>query len=168
MESIRMKNIRMESVKIKSIRMKCIPMESIKIKSIPMKSIRMENIRMESIRMKSIRMERIRMNSMRKKSIRMKKRVQMKSIRMEKVYEWKEVCEWKVYEWKVFELKIVQNEKQPSNVFLTKRNGKCTQPNKKVVPSDNKCIWSKVNLGYGNVTIQLWHDCITWANGYNT
>ena len=71
-----------------------------------------------------------------------------------KVYEWK-VYEWKVCEWKVYELKIVWNEKQPSNVFLTKRNGKCTQPNKKVVTSDSKCRWSNVNLGYGNVAIQL-------------
>ena len=39
--------------------------------------------------------------------------------------------------------------------FLTKQNGKCTQPNKKVVISDSKCTWSNVNLGYGNVTIQL-------------
>ena len=30
----------------------------------------------------------------------------------------------KVYEWKLYGLDIVQNEKQPSNVFLTKRNGK--------------------------------------------
>ena len=39
----------------------------------------------------------------------------------------------------IYELKIAQNEKQPSKVFLTKRNGKCTQPNKKVVTSDSKC-----------------------------
>ena len=87
----------------------------------------------------------------------MEKRVQTKNILMKKVYEWK-----------VYELKIVLNEKQPLNVFLTKRNGKCTQTNKKVVVSDSKCTWSNVNLGYGNITIQLWHDCITGANGYNT
>ena len=35
----------------------------------------------------------------------------------------------KVYEWKVYEF----NEEQPSNVFFAKPNGKCIQPNKKVV-----------------------------------
>ena len=39
--------------------------------------------------------------------------------------------------------------------ILTKRNEKCTQPYKKVVPSDSKWTWSNVNLGYGKVTIQL-------------
>ena len=73
----------------------------------------------------------------------MEKRVQTKNILMKKVYEWK-----------VYELKIVLNEKQPSNVFLTKRNGKCNQTNK-VVVSDSKCTWSNVNLGYGKMTIQL-------------
>ena len=65
----------------------------------------------------------------------------------EKGNKWK-VYEWKKYEWKVYELKIVQNGKQPSNVLQNKIN-------KKVVPSDSKCTWSNVNLGYGNVTIQL-------------
>ena len=40
---------------------------------------------------------------------------------------------------KVYELKIVWNEKQPLNVFLTKRNGKRTKPNNKVVLLDYKC-----------------------------
>ena len=53
------------------------------------------------------------------------------------------------------------NEKQPSNVFLTERNGKWTTPNKKVVLSYSKCTWSNADLEYGNVTIQLHHDCIT-------
>ena len=75
----------------------------------------------------------------------------------EKYMNWK----WKVYEWKVSELEIVENEKQPSNVFLTKRYGKCIQPNEKVVPLDSKCTWSNVNLWYGKVTIQsmtAWHE----------
>ena len=38
-----------------------------------------------------------------------------------------------------YSLKIVQNEKQPSNVFLTKQNGKFTQPNKKAVLPHSKC-----------------------------
>ena len=33
----------------------------------------------------------------------------------------------------------IQNEKQPSNVFLTKPSGKCTQPNKTLILSDSKC-----------------------------
>ena len=39
--------------------------------------------------------------------------------------------------------------------FLTKPNGKCTHPIKKVVISDIKCTWSNVNLGDGNVIIEL-------------
>ena len=30
-----------------------------------------------------------------------------------------------------------------------------TDKNKKVVPSDSMCTWSNVNLGYGNMTLQL-------------
>ena len=86
----------------------------------------MESMRMESIRMKSIRMNSIRMKSIRMESIR------MKSIRMKS-----------------------KTEKQLPNVFLTKRNGKCTQPDRKVVTLGSKCIWSNVNLGYWNMTIQL-------------
>ena len=74
----------------------------------------------------------------------MEKRVQTKNILMKKVYEWK-----------VFELKIVLNEKQPLNVFLTKRNGKRTKPNNKVVLLDYKCTWPNVNFAYGNVTMKL-------------
>ena len=54
------------------------------------------------------------------------------------------------------------SEKQPSNVFLTKWNGKCTQLNKKVVLLDSKCTWSNIN----------WDSqrdyAIKWANSYNT
>ena len=103
-----------------------------------------EKYEMKSIRMKSIGMESI-----------LIKTIRMKSIRMKKLYQWKKVYEWKVYKWKVYELKIVKNEKQPSNVFLVKLNGKCTQPNKKILPLDSTCTWSNVNLGYSNVTIQL-------------
>ena len=48
-----------------------------------------------------------------------------------------------------------ENKMEPSKIFLTKRNEKCTQPSKRVVLSDYKCIWSNVNLWYGNMTIQL-------------
>lgn len=37
----------------------------------------------------------------------------------------------KVYKWKVCELKVLQNEKQPLNVFLIKLNRTCTQTNKR-------------------------------------
>ena len=37
----------------------------------------------------------------------------------------------KVYKWKVCELKVLQNEKQPLNVFLIKLNRMCTQTNKR-------------------------------------
>ena len=37
----------------------------------------------------------------------------------------------KVYKWKVYELKVLQNEKQPLNVFLIKLNRMCTQTNKR-------------------------------------
>ena len=77
--------------------------------------------------------------SIRIKSMPMKQKVQIKSIRMKKVYEWKKAYEWKTennIEWKT-----------PFKCFLTKRKGKCTQPNNKVVPSDSKCTWSIVNLG---------------------
>ena len=50
----------------------------------------------------------------------------------------KKVNKWKAYAQKVYELKKVQNEKQSSNFFLTKPNRKSTQPNKKVVLSDNQ------------------------------
>ena len=73
------------------------------------------------------------------KSMQMKK-----SIRMER---------WKVYEWKVYKLKIIWNEKEASKCLFNKTKCKCTQPNKKVVPSDSKCTWSNVNLEYGNMTI---------------
>ena len=80
----------------------------------------------------------------------------MKSFRMNKIHETKKIVNEKnVFGWRVYELKIVQNEKQPSNDFLTKPNGKCTQLNKKVVLSDSNCAWLNVNEGYGNVTIQI-------------
>ena len=62
----------------------------------------------------------------------------MKSVRMEKkesklydqkLYEKKQTL--KVYKWKVCELKVLQNEKQPLNVFLIKLNRTCTQTNKR-------------------------------------
>ena len=37
----------------------------------------------------------------------------------------------KVYKWKVYELKVLQNEKQLLNVFLIKLNRMCTQTNKR-------------------------------------
>ena len=55
----------------------------------------------------------MRIKIIRIKSIRTKKIKQMKSIRI-----------------KVNELIIAQNEKQHSNVFLTKPNRKCTKPKK--------------------------------------
>ena len=50
----------------------------------------------------------------------------------------KKVNKWKAYAQKVCELKKVQNEKQSSNFFLTKPTRKSTQPNKKVVLSDDQ------------------------------
>ena len=80
----------------------------------------------------------------------------MKSFRMSKIHETKKfVNEKKVFGWRVYEMKIVQKEKQPSNDFLTKLNGKCAQLNKKVVLLDSNCAWLNVNEGYGNVTIQI-------------
>ena len=80
----------------------------------------------------------------------------MKSFRMNKIHETKKIVnEKKVFGWRVYELKIVQKEKQPSNDFLTKPNEKCAQLNKKVVLLDSNCAWLNVNEGYGNVTIQI-------------
>ena len=53
---------------------------------------------------------------------------------MKKIYA-NEKCTNETYK----KLKISQDEKQPSNVFLTKGNQKCNQPNKKVVLQDIKC-----------------------------
>ena len=87
-----------------------------------------------------------------KKSLRMKKRILMEKSIWIKIIRTKSILMKKVYEWKVYEF----NEEQPSNVFFAKPNGKCIQPNKKVVLlTDSKYMWSNVNFEYGNVNIQL-------------
>ena len=62
----------------------------------------------------------------------------------------------------------IERKKKPSNAFLTKLNEKGTQPNKNAVLADSKCTGSIVHLWYGNVTIQLYYDWITWTSGYDT
>ena len=71
--------------------------------------------------------------NMRMKSKRIKKHSNEKSMGMKK-----KVNKWKAYAQKVYELKKVQNEKQSSNFFLTKPTRKSTQPNTKVVLSDDQ------------------------------
>ena len=65
----------------------------------------------------------------RKKS---KNRKNTKQIYMNKKYPDGKRKQIKSVRMKVYEVKIVWNERQLSNIFLKKPNGKCTQPNKKV------------------------------------
>ena len=79
-------------------------------------------------------------------------------MRMKKITNWKnctnEKCTDQNYTNKKYmngkskrmkSIRIAENENQLPNVFLTKPNGKCTQPNKKVVLSDSWCSWSNIN-----------------------